>query len=111
MRGVCRLFAGAFAVFAAWPTTRSSHAVFKFFLGAANPALSCGWLFGIFDPTHELIAGQRCDVLPQRERSWVGDERPAQIERKFVHYSAGNPLANHRSNVAIVEGPIAHRFL
>jgi hypothetical protein len=67
------LSAGALAVLTPWPTAGSPLAFLQLLLGPANAAFSGHLLLGILDPTDELVAGQRCDVLPGVEYRGVGD--------------------------------------
>jgi hypothetical protein len=69
------LSAGAFAVLAPWPAARSTLAFLQLLLGPTNAACSGRLLLGILDPADELVAGQRCDVLPGIESRGVGDQR------------------------------------
>ena len=92
--------AGALAVRAPWPATGPTLAFFQLLLGAANAAFSRGLLLGIFHPADELVAGQRCDVLPGIERRGVGDQRLAQVSRKLVYHPTGHSKAAHGTTVA-----------
>jgi len=90
--------AGALAVLAAGPAAGAAHAFFELFLGATDAAVSRGLLLGVFDPADELVAGERGDVLPRRERGRILEQRGAQIAWKRVHYAAWldiTPLARN----------------
>lgn len=87
--------AGAFAMAAAWPTTRPSHAFLQLFLGSADPALSGLLLLCILHPADELVSGERRDVVPSVERGRIGDQRLAQIVGELVHDTTGDSLAAH----------------
>jgi hypothetical protein len=54
-------------VLATWPTARPTLPFLQFLLSPANAAFSGHLLLGILDPADELVAGQRCDVLPSIE--------------------------------------------
>ncbi len=94
--------AGAPAVLAPGPAARSTLAFLQLLLGPANAAFSCGLLLGILDPADELVAGERCDVLPGIECRRVGDERLAQVLWKLVHHPTGHSQAAHRATVVAV---------
>src|SRR3984893_16807471 len=94
------LSAGALAMLAAWPAAGPTLAFLKLLLGSPNAAFSGHLLLGILDPADELVAGQRRDVLPGSERRKVGDQRFAQVFRKFVHHPAGHSLAAHKTTLA-----------
>jgi hypothetical protein len=94
------LCAGALAVLAAWPATGSTLALFELLLGAANAACARRRLLGILDPADELVAGQRCDVLPGIERRGVGDQRTPEVCWKLVHHPAGHSRGAHRATVS-----------
>jgi hypothetical protein len=64
--------ARALTVTASWPAAGPTLALLQFLLGAADPAFARLLLLGIFDPANELIAGQRCDVIPSLKRDRVG---------------------------------------
>jgi hypothetical protein len=81
------------------PAAGSPLAFFEFLLGPANATLS-GWLLlGVFDPTDELVARQRGDVVPGGKCRGISEQRRAQIRRQLVHDSAGYLLAAHRDRV------------
>jgi len=69
------LVAGALAVLAPWPTARPTLAFLELLPSPVNAAFPSGLAFRILDPTDELVAGERRDVLPGTERRRVGDER------------------------------------
>ena len=96
---VLALRAVAFAVLAPRPAAGSALARFQFLLCPANAALSGQLLFGILDPTDELVATQGRGVLPGGERRGVGDKRLAQVCGQLVHRPTGHTLA-HRATVA-----------
>ena len=58
--------------------------------------------FGILDPADELVAGQRCDVLPGIERRGLGDQRFPEVRWKLVHHPTGHSRGAHRSTVPAV---------
>ncbi len=95
-----QLSAGALAVRAPWPATRPTLAFLQLLLRSANAAFSGRLLLGVVDPADELVAGERGDVLPGIERRGVGDQRPAQVSWKLVHYPTGHSRAAHRVTVA-----------
>ena len=82
--------AGALAVLTPWPATGSTLAVLQLLLGPANAAGSRRRLLGILDPADELVAGQRCDVLPGIERCGIGDQRLPEVCWKLVHHPTGH---------------------
>jgi hypothetical protein len=92
-RVVRSLLAGAFAVVAPRPAAGPTLAFLELLLGSANAAFSGHRLLGILDPADELVAGERRDGLPGTERRRVGDQRFAQVFRKFVHHPTGHSLA------------------
>jgi hypothetical protein len=99
-RGSRSLLAGAFAVVAPRPAAGPTLAFLKLLLGSANAAFSGHLLLGILDPADELVAGQRRDAHPGSERCRVGDQRFAQVFRKFVHHPTGHWLAAHTTKLA-----------
>ena len=101
--GVSALAAGPLAVRAPWPAAGSALAVLQLLLGPANAALSCRHLLGILDPADELVAGQRCDVLPGIECRGVGDQRLPEVRRKLVHHPTGHSRGAHRATVPAVQ--------
>ncbi len=100
MSGAEALCAGALAVLTPWPAAGSTLAVLQLLLGPANAACSCRRLLGILDPADELVAGQRCDVLPGIECRAVGDQRLAQVCGQLVDHTTRHWLAAHRATVA-----------
>jgi hypothetical protein len=94
------LSAGALAVRAPRPTAGPTQAILELLLCPANAACSGHLLFGILDPTDELVAGQRRDVLPGIECRGVGDQRRAQVSWKLVHHPTGQSRAAHEATVA-----------
>jgi hypothetical protein len=58
------LFAVALAVATPRPTTRSTLAFFELLSSSTNATFSRLHQLGVFDPANELVASQRCDVLP-----------------------------------------------
>lgn len=99
------LFAGALAMLTSGPAARSALAFFELFLSTPNAPLPSDLLFGIFHPTDELVAPQRRDVLPQRQRRGIRDQRRAQICGHPVHYSPSDLRATH-GVAAAGAGPI-----
>lgn len=79
---------------AAGPAARSALAFLQFFLRPADPPFSGLLLLRVLDPTDELIAAQRSAVLPQFQRSRVGQQRRTQIRGKLVHDPAGHQGAH-----------------
>jgi hypothetical protein len=86
-------------MFASWPAARSALTILQLLPRAANAALSGGVLLGIFDPTDELVAGERCDVVPRSEGRGVGDECFAKVSGKFVHDPTGDSRAGHTTTI------------
>jgi hypothetical protein len=103
--------ARALAVRAPWPAAGPTLAFFQLLLRPANAAFSGHLLLGILDPADELVAGQGRDVLPGIESRGVGDQRLAQVSRKFVHHSTGHSRAAHWATVAGQGGPYRRRCL
>jgi uridine phosphorylase len=95
-----RLTTGALAVLAPWPAARPPHAILQLLLGPANAAFPGHLLLGILNPTDELVAGQRGDVLPGVECCPVGHQRLPQIWGKLVHHPTGDSRAAHATTVA-----------
>ena len=87
-------------MFASRPATGSTLAFLELFLGPANATFSGHFLLGIFDPADELVARQRCDVLPGIEGRGIGDQRVAQVSWKLVHHPTGYSRAAHGATVA-----------
>ncbi len=102
------LSAGAIAVRAPWPAAGPTLAFLQLLLCPANAAFSGHLLLGILDPADELVAGQRCDVLPGIECRGVGDQRLAQVFWKLVHHTTGHLQAAHRATVASQGEPYHH---
>src|ERR1019366_7764711 len=98
--GARSLLAGAFAVVAPRPAAGPTLTFLKLLLGSANAAFSGQLLVCILDPADELVARERRDVLPGSERRRVGDQRFAQVFRKFVHHPTGHSLAAHQTTLA-----------
>jgi hypothetical protein len=90
-----RLPTRALPVLAPRPAAGPAFALLKLFLGTADAALSGFFLLGVFDPADELVACQRRDVLPRRERGVVADERGTQVGGKVVDDTARNLLTAH----------------
>jgi hypothetical protein len=82
-------------MFATRPATRAALTLFEFLLGSTNPPLASYVLFGVFDPTDELVSGERRDVLPRVECRSVADQSGAQIRWQFVDHAARYPLSAH----------------
>jgi hypothetical protein len=97
------LFTGALAMFAPGPTAWPTHAILEFFPSPANAPLSGLLLLGIINPTDELIAGQRCDVLPGVERRGIGQKRLPQVNREFMHHPAGYSRCAHAAECTGVD--------
>jgi hypothetical protein len=91
------LAAGTLPMLTAGPTTGSAHAVLELFLSSADTSFSGFLLLGIIDPADELVAGQRCDVLPGVECGGIGGKRLAQVDREFVYHPTGYSGGAHRS--------------
>ncbi len=101
----CRvLSAGALAVLTTWPTAGPTLAFFQLLLRPADAAFSGHLLLGILDPADELVAGQRCDVLPGIERDGVGDQGLAKVCRKLVYHPTKHSRAAHKATVATGRG-------
>lgn len=81
---------------ASGPTARATLTLFEFFLRPTNPSLTGDVLFRVVHPTDELIASERCDVLPRIKCMSVGNQGTAQIGWKFVDHPAGYSLIAHR---------------
>jgi len=94
------LLAVALAVSAPWPAAGATLTLLQLLLGSANASLSSQLLFRFLNPTDELIAGQRSDVVPSIERSGVRDQGVAQVRRKLVDHPTRHPLATHEATVA-----------
>lgn len=82
------------------PATWSALAFLQLFPCPANPSFSSLLLFGVLDPTDELVARQGRDVLPDIECCAAGLQRIAQVCRELVHNPTGKSLAAHRAKVA-----------
>jgi hypothetical protein len=93
------LGAGAVAVLAPRPAAGPALSFLKLFLGPPNATFSGGLLLGVLDPADELVASQRCDVLPGIECCGVGDQHLAQVRGQLMHHPAGHSLAAHRPMV------------
>src|SRR5690349_7129020 len=76
---------------AAWP----AHAVFELLLGPADATVPRLLLLRILDPTDELVAGERSDVLPRVERRGIGNQCAPQVTRELVHDATGHTDARH----------------
>ena len=90
----------ALAVRAPRPATGSTLTFLELLLCSTYTAFSGHLLLGILDPADELVAGERCDVLPCIEGGGVGDQRQAQVPWKPVHHPTGHSLAAHTATVA-----------
>ncbi len=97
------LVAGPLAVRAPRPAAGSALAVLQLLLGPADAARSCGRLLGILDPADELVAGQRCDVLPGVECRGVGDQRSPEVCWKLVHHPTRHSRGAHRARVPALQ--------
>ena len=86
------------AVAAPWPAAGPTLAFIQFFHGPANAPFSCHVLLCILDPADELVAGQRCDVLPGVQRRGIGDQRFTQVTGKLVHSPTGHSRVAHAIN-------------
>jgi hypothetical protein len=93
------LLAGAVPVLAPRPAAGPALAIFQLLPSPANATLPGRLLLGILDPADELVARQRCDVLPSIERRRVGDQHLAQVCGQLVHYSTGHSRATHTGTV------------
>jgi len=84
------------AVRAARPTTGPALPVPQI-LATPVDALAPGLRFlGGLDPADPLVAGERRDVVPSRQRLWVSQERIPEVVRKAMDNAAGNfPLIGH----------------
>ena len=100
------LGASALAVLAPWPAAGSTLAVLQLLLGPANAACSRCCLLGVLDPADELVAGQRCDVLPGIECRGVGDQRLPEVCWKLVHHPTGHSRGGHSGTVAVGREPV-----
>lgn len=94
-RAPASLLAGAIAMAATGPAARPAHAFLQLLLGPANAAFSSLLLLRILDPTDELVAGERRDVVPSSERGEIREQRLAQVVGEFVHDPTGDSLAAH----------------
>lgn len=99
-----RLTPDALPVLAPRPAAWSSLAFFQLFLCPADAACSCRGLLGILDPTDELIARQRGDVLPGFESCGVRVQRIAEVGGELVHHAARHSYGTHTITVAIDRG-------
>ena len=108
--GARSLLAGAFAVVAPRPAAGPTLTFLKLLLGSANAAFSGHLLLCILDPANELVAGQRRDAIPGSERRRVGDQRFAQVFRKFVHHPTGHSFSSRTGSNELF-GPSQGRFL
>src|SRR5580698_3812094 len=77
------------------PTTGSALAFFQLLFRSPDAALSRRLLFGVLDPTDELVARQRRDIHPRVHRRGIGDEGLAQIRRQLMHHSSGKARRTH----------------
>src|SRR5438132_11623454 len=87
------------AVDAAKPTTRPPLPLQQ--LGLQSPDVLAS-RFGFLrpeDPTDPFIAGKRREVLPCRQKLWVGNQDASQINRDGSHHSAGYDPGTHRSPI------------
>ena len=94
------LLAGALAVLASRPATRSALALLQLFPGPTDAALAGLLLFGVFDPTDELVAGQGRDVAPGIKCRGIGAKGGAQIVGQLMHNATGHLRSTHRATVA-----------
>ena len=95
------LSTGALSVPAPLPAAGPTLAFLQLLLRTANTAFSGHLPLGIFDPSDELVAGQRRDVLLSIECRRVGDQRLVQVRGKLMHRPTGHSLAAHRGKVAV----------
>ena len=65
--------AGALAVLAPRPATRSALAFLEFFLGATDASFPGLLLLGVLDPADELVAAQRRAVFPEFQCGGIGE--------------------------------------
>ena len=68
------------------PAAGPTLALLQLLLGPPNAARPGDLLLGVLDPADELVAGQRCDVLPGMEGRGVGGQRLAEVGWKLVHH-------------------------
>lgn len=78
---------------AAGPAAGPTHAFLELLLRTPDAALSGLLLFRVFDPTDELVAGERRDVVPRSERNGVSAKRLLKVDRERVNDTAGYGLA------------------
>ena len=70
-------------------SNRGGAALFQLLPGATDAALAGGLLLGVLDPADELVARQRCDVVPGFERRAARHERVPQVRGKRMNDAAG----------------------
>ena len=85
----------AFPVRASRPTARSAFPFLKLLLSPSDAPLAGRGLLRIFDPADELVASQRRDVLPSRQRRHVSHQRGTQIGRKLMDHATRHCQSNH----------------
>jgi hypothetical protein len=56
------------------PAAWTALAFLELLTRAPNATFARRLLFRILNPTNEFIASKRRDVVPRRERGWVGDQ-------------------------------------
>src|SRR5688572_12620761 len=98
------LLARAFAVAAAGPTAGTPLALFQFLAGSADASFARLLLPCVLDPADELVAGERCDVIPGSERRRIGDARAAQVCGQLVYNAAWYALVAHAAKFSSQRG-------
>lgn len=78
------------------PAAGTPLAFFQLLLGPADAPLSGRRLLGVLDPTDELVARQRRDVIPRSQSRGVGDQRVTQVGGQPMHHPAGHLAMTHR---------------
>lgn len=78
------------------PATRPTLAILQLRDGPFDVFLACQCLFDADSPTDPLIASERCQLLPYRQRRWSAIERSCEIRRSLVHRAVSNFLLCHR---------------
>ena len=72
------------------PATRTAHSFLELAHHPFYMILSRCLLLDRDRPADPLVARERRDVLPFRERRFVGSERFTQVHRQHVHRATGN---------------------
>src|SRR5947209_4400851 len=86
----------AVAMLAPGPAAGPPPAFAQLFLCPPDAPLARGLVLGVLDPTDELVASQRRDVLPELECRGVGPPRVAQVLRELMYPATGHRLVGHR---------------